>query len=583
MSTNGTVKVVKGKFIVTNPQEQGSFATIYPLSLGKIYINGVEITKSASVCESDKITYELEKKPSTRNIIVKVVEENLKALITLKYESGQTFCLKDSDALEMLIPEVVCKTTEIPEKFTFKEILSKLQDSNVVYGIMEDKIRKMDTWGVITDEVVAEGTPAIDAEDDKIIFEERKVSRFSFNNNSKNNIDYKDINNINSIENGQVIGTLVPGKDAKEGITVYGRPIKNKVKKRNIITCDEGCLIIGNKIVAKISGELSFNNFVVSVKNHYIRSSDVDIKTGNINFPGNVTVNGNVMEGMYVRAFNELIITGGVFKSNVQAGENITINGNIMNSSIIAGGDNFNKNIRANNLSNLEYIFDQLIKSINFLTHKGVDVNDKNIGILVKTLLESKYKESFAFFNETVNISKNSLELDDPIVETLKNKFIGSATSNINSIHDIRDILKLVRNEKQELDKQKDTVAKINLKNCQESDIQASDKITVSGGGVFASNIESLDSIIFEKSSSVCRGGHLKARKYIKAGVVGSESGSNTVLEVTDGSGRIEISVVHENTLLVISNKKYLTNSSYRNVTCFIDGTGELVVEKLLY
>ncbi len=82
--------------------------------------------------------------------------------------------------------------------------------------------------------------------------------------------------------------------------------------------------------------DLHLKNGILSVNNVY-SVKNVDMKSGNINFLGDVQIDGSVGLGMAVKAGNSLIIKNDVDNASVVAGGEININGNVINSKIYTG------------------------------------------------------------------------------------------------------------------------------------------------------------------------------------------------------------------------------------------------------
>ena len=135
--------------------------------------------------------------------------------------------------------------------------------------------------------------------------------------------------------------------------------------------------------------------------------------------------------------------------------------------------------------------------------------------------------------------------------------------------------------ELEELEKDVITTSDLTIEYAQESQISVTGDINIIGKGLFTSKLNSSGNINFYLNSSVCRGGHLKAKNLINASIVGSDSGVFTKLEV-DKKGEINVDVAYHNTIFIIGNKKYILEKPSKNVHAYIDKDGSLIVDKLL-
>ena len=83
------------------------------------------------------------------------------------------------------------------------------------------------------------------------------------------------------------------------------------------------------------------NNAINVLPIHEIKG-DVDFKTGNINFPGNLVIHGNVSNGFTVTAEGEIVIIGDVDASDITAGGKLSIRGAVQGMdkvTLTSGGD----------------------------------------------------------------------------------------------------------------------------------------------------------------------------------------------------------------------------------------------------
>jgi len=80
---------------------------------------------------------------------------------------------------------------------------------------------------------------------------------------------------------------------------------------------------------ARIGGDLCFHGSSWSVSDTRNSTGDVDDKSGDVDFPGNLTLVGNVQSGRAVKAGGNLSITGNAEASLVSAGESLSMIGGI--------------------------------------------------------------------------------------------------------------------------------------------------------------------------------------------------------------------------------------------------------------
>ena len=84
------------------------------------------------------------------------------------------------------------------------------------------------------------------------------------------------------------------------------------------------------------------NNTFYVYQVHEVRS-DVDLKTGNIKFIGDIIVYGSVKEGMEIVCGNYLDIEKDVERAKIKAAGNINIKGNLISGNVFGGGEDVTK------------------------------------------------------------------------------------------------------------------------------------------------------------------------------------------------------------------------------------------------
>ncbi len=143
--------------------------------------------------------------------------------------------------------------------------------------------------------------------------------------------DYKNQDRITLVTSGTKLGELLsPDVVAKDGWNVTGKVLK--AEKAPPLEMEIGENITREKddkgtvtFYAKTGGELFFDGKQIAVKNVYTVKGDIDLKEGNIKFPGSVRVGGNVTPGFFIMAGGEVQIAGSVERALISSGESIII------------------------------------------------------------------------------------------------------------------------------------------------------------------------------------------------------------------------------------------------------------------
>jgi uncharacterized protein (DUF342 family) len=174
---------------------------------------------------------------------------------------------------------------------------------------------------------------------------------------------------------------MIPPVPGTPGKTVYGtdlpaldgKPIPMP-RGRNVVISEDG-----TKLLANISGQISYIDGKVSVFSTYDVQADVDNSTGNINFIGNVSVRGNVLSGFVIEAGGTVEVAGVVEGAVIKAGGDIILRRGMQGMGkgiLVSGGDIIaryieNSNIEARNDIKAEAIMHSNVKCGNKLELSG--------------------------------------------------------------------------------------------------------------------------------------------------------------------------------------------------------------------
>jgi len=205
---------------------------------------------------------------------------------------------------------------------SIQQVLEVLNNNGVSYGINKSNLENITKYPVYDEPIViAEGTKPENGKNGKIEL------YFDMDKNRKpavledGSVDFHNLGNIESVEKGRVLCSLVPPLPGKPGKTVVGTEIPalggkdaKLPKGRNVEISEDG-----QSLIASIDGEVSYIDGKVNVFANYEVPADVDNSTGNIKFIGNVIVRGNVVSGFTIEAGGTVEVWGAVESATIIA------------------------------------------------------------------------------------------------------------------------------------------------------------------------------------------------------------------------------------------------------------------------
>lgn len=206
------------------------------------------------------------------------------------------------------------------------QLRAALEKEGVVYGIDEMALQRLAAPTYNKRMVVATGTPAQDGEDGvcKELFG-REVEK-QFVEREDGTVDFKNLGLITEIKEGATICEITPPTQAIDGTNTLGKPVKGRDGVKAVVPVGENTRLTedGLRVVAALAGNLVFRDGRFVVETVY-RVQDVDYDTGNIQFSGDVLVNGDVLDGFEVHAGGTVTLRGQAGAVVIEAGKDIVI------------------------------------------------------------------------------------------------------------------------------------------------------------------------------------------------------------------------------------------------------------------
>jgi len=326
-----------------------------------------------------------------------------------------------------------------PEKYgrvvDTEEVFAALKAKNVTYGIKKDAIEN-----AIENElfnipiVVAEGDMPVDGKDAQIKYHfKTSTDEVKFEVAEDGSVDFHKLDLIQSVVVGQVLATKIPSEKGKAGRTITGKIIPARDGKDVKLNFGNNTHLSpdGMQVISDINGQVIFKNNKIQVEPVYEVSGDVDLTTGDINFPGNVIIYGNVNDTFKVYSGANIEIKGNIGKASVVAEGNIIVRQGIQGKDearIVSAGDVYAKFIERANVKAEGYV---VVTEV--ILHSNVESKKKIIcqggkrsqiaGGRVRALYEinAKYLGAEAY-TETILEAGIDPEAEDKIMEIHKRK-----------------------------------------------------------------------------------------------------------------------------------------------------------------
>ncbi|MDD3223546.1 MAG: FapA family protein [Clostridium sp.] len=579
---DGTIKIEDGKILVKDPDQGGNPAVLSAADNVTLTVDGDIKSRTVKVTSKNEIQYKIkEDNVPKRNLEISKSPDEMQAYITIEYTNQKVYKLKD----ESENYEVKLETEKIGENkppiYTEEELIKELNANKVVYGILKDELRKCTSEEGVNHCLIAKGDKVQNDTDDTVDIKFNTEKNVKFNEDSEGRIDFKSIGFVDSIEKGSVVAVKKSGVEGKNGKKISGEVVKKESGKRTTIKAGNGCEFKDeNTIIASIGGKPSVIGNKFSVFYVHEVNSDVDMKTGNIKFNGNIVVYGNINENMLVESGNDVNVFKNVENASVIAKGNVNIPQNVIYSKIQAGGNDIEK---LNDIEIINSLGDGILKlseAIKQVQNYNLLGSEVPYGEITKILIESKFKNVLSFSRKVLNIDDSEYEELKQAKDLIKVKIVGLGPINIKGPSEFEEIEGLLKKSSDKIKKLLDIPVSINIGYSQNSTIQSSGSIVITGKGQYISNIFASDYVKFQNPSSISRGGIIKAQNEIRCGIIGSASGVTTKIMVGE-KGHIYAKEAYHNTIFYVGQREHMLEEPSKEVHVYMDKNGEIAVEKL--
>lgn len=142
--------------------------------------------------------------------------------------------------------------------------------------------------------------------------------------------DYKNSNQILAVKKDQTVAEILPPQTAPEdGYDVRGKILAARAAAAQTISVGKNLREEKKDgktlLIAEANGELRFDERSISITEGHVINGNVDLKTGNIKFPGAVIISGFVDTGFFVMAGGDIKIAQGAEAALLSSEGSITI------------------------------------------------------------------------------------------------------------------------------------------------------------------------------------------------------------------------------------------------------------------
>ena len=254
------------------------------------------------------------------------------------------------------------------DQLTAEKIRDALEKAKVEKGIFYDVIKRVLAEKIENKTVlVAKGKPCIHGRDGQIDFMlEDSEARVRVEDNVA---DYKEMNLIKNVQEGDLIGKIILPTKGEDGFAVSGKVLKGKNGTRAKFRVGKNAQLNedGTEIYAEKPGYVVVTAERISVEN-VLELKEVNSKTGNIRFAGVVRVSGPVEDNFIVEAEDGIEVTGSVGKAHLKSFGDIVIRGGVNGGKLESG-----KSVSAKFFSECEVRAHENVSAEDYILHSTIE------------------------------------------------------------------------------------------------------------------------------------------------------------------------------------------------------------------
>ncbi|MGE5587959.1 MAG: flagellar assembly protein A [Clostridia bacterium] len=584
---DGTAGVSEGRLRVWGPRGKGEPAVVIPTSGVILRVNGVVVHSPRPISQDDEVDIETVEEVHSARVEVEISDDGFIASVRVSQQVTIRHELMDQGPQNVL--QLLTRRHEERAKvITPAQIEEALKAKGVTVGLdYEEILRAADAADGIP-RVVARGEPVKEGRNGFVEYLfNRKPTEIVHEEEER--ADYWERYVYPSVKEGDVLAVLHPPVPGTPGKKVTGEMVMPRPVSEAVLRVKDGVKLSedGRRAVAVIAGRPVLEGRWVPylrVVRLMVHSGNIDIKSGNVRFWGDLLILGNVTEGAEVSAHGDITIIGDATGAALRAGGKVVCRGNLIGSRVHAGGLKSLYSRLAPILNDLQEILGWIIQETTRIQQHPSNrrrLKKGDINRIVRLFIERKKKELDAIATEyTIALQAADLPFP-PAIRELVQDIARITLGPVGRTEPIPDDLKSILEKKEEvdylLDSLPDQPGDILCSYVQNSVLEASGSIIVTNEGCFDSTLRSGKQV---EVKGVFRGGKIQAMGSVfvkEAGSPGLSAGKVKIKAAEQST--IRILKVYPETTVQVGGRSHVFDKEGGSVRVYLGPKGDLTIE----
>lgn len=557
-----------------------AFPSVVPHDNVALAVNG-EMRKGITVIKpEDDVQLVVQDEISAAAFSIKLIEKDMIALLSFVPGKRVLRTLRDTPWSGRLVirPE---ETEEATNDVKPQDIVEELKILGVQQGLLFSAIKKVTEVLKPYELIVAKGTLPVEGTDGDL---EVHIRYDEFDPDSEEKVDFREMNAIANVKEGQIIATHVPPVEGTPGKSLLGREIPVKRVRDIVLRPGKNVELREGNIAALISGKpvLEWRDKLVKidVNNEFNHPGEVGLESGNIRFEGDVRIGGNIQPSMFVGATGGVYVGGSMTKAEIHAMTEAVVRGNVLSSVITVGKHEAAVSELvdlAKQVAGLLAQIKQAVEQIFIIRGEGeADLDPSELKRLIYLLMEKRYAQ-FENVNKQFiqKVREKADGLDEEWISAanrLYELFVNPLNEDLQNMNDFERLLEDIEILVQLHNTESSPQTKISVPYAINSTLYSSGMIEVTSKGVYHS-ILTAERAIYVKG--VCRGGELSAPVEVVLQETGSESPVKTIIR-TSAEGCIKIGRAYAGTEIFIGPRKHVFTKDAVNISARLNAEEQI-------
>ena len=532
LDNDGTVAVINQVVKVSDPTDNGKYPTIIPGNNVTVTVNGAKISNKTVVSAADNVAVKPDIVDPKMNYKINISDDLMTVHLSVSYIRGKNYKVINSKDVKDLVIAAYLVEEPLPPKLKFETVSLKLAEKNVVHFDQIKVMILLESGENVDNELIAQGVEPKSPVDETIeyIFKKERPQTSS-----------RPQSEIISVKPGEVLAVKKPGIPGEAGFDLSGAVIDPAKPKKVDIKVRKGVKLTedGTKAIAIIGGRPEVSRGYISVFPVYSHMGDVTPTSGDIDFNGDLKINGSIHDYMLVRASGNVTVKGDVANARIYAGGDVIVNGKIIGSKISAGGSSVLCKEIIHYLGDVYAYLHSLLKYLDQLG-KAVTTGNLPVGRAVKVLLEKKLRDLPKLcvkFADKIEDREEYNTIDKSVVnliDELAVSFFGyGPMRKFTAVEDVEKLTQKVAEAVRLLEGLINKVSNIYGNYVQSSELRASGDININGEGCFQCTLNAGKHVNVYGAKGLFKGGQIRANGNIRVTEAGSQLGAGTGLKTT--------------------------------------------------